>query len=248
MLLIPAIDLQDGKCVRLRQGDMGQVTRYSDDPVGMGQHWQALGAEFLHVVDLDGAVGGTPKHLSQIENLAHTLSIPIQVGGGIRNIKTVRMYLDSGVDRVVVGTAALREPEFLRQAAAAFPQKILLGLDVKEGLVAVSGWTEISLVTPSQVFAEIRSLPLAGVVFTDIGRDGMLKGPNLSALQEAAQACPVPVIASGGVTSLKDVLAIHRLHRNITGMIIGKALYEGTLDLVEALKWIEAEGGAVSPC
>ena len=248
MLLIPAIDLQDGKCVRLRQGDMGQVTRYSDDPVGMGQHWQALGAEYLHVVDLDGAVGGAPRHLPQIENLAQTLSIPIQVGGGIRTIQTIHRYLDSGVDRVVVGTAGLRKPEFLRQAVATFPQKVLLGLDVKEGVVAVSGWTEISSITPLQVFAEIRSLPLAGVVFTDIGRDGMLRGPNLSALQEAAQACPVPVIASGGVTSLQDVLAVHRLHRNITGMIIGKALYEGTLDLAEALKRVEAEGGAVSPC
>ena len=248
MLLIPAIDLQDGKCVRLRQGDMDQVTRYSDDPVGMGHHWEALGAGYLHVVDLDGAVGGSPRHLPQIENLARTLSVPIQVGGGIRTIKTIQMYLDSGVDRVVVGTAALREPDFLRQAATTFPQKILLGLDVKEGLVAVSGWTEISPLTPSQVFTNVRSLPLAGVVFTDIGRDGMLRGPNLSALQEAAQACPVPVIASGGITSLQDVRAIHRLHRNISGMIIGKALYEGTLDLPEALKLVKAEGGAVSPC
>ena len=152
MLLIPAIDLKDGKCVRLRQGEMNQVTRYSDDPVGMAEHWQSLGAPYLHIVDLDGAVEGTPKHLPQIEAIAKKLTIPIQVGGGIRNVATVQAYRSSGVDRVVVGTAALHDAKFLENIAHYYPQKIIVGIDVKQGLVAVHGWTTVSTLTPQQVF------------------------------------------------------------------------------------------------
>lgn len=248
MLLIPAIDLKDGKCVRLRQGAMDQVTRYSDDPMAMAEQWQHLGAHYLHVVDLDGAVTGRPQHLTQIEAIAKRPGLRIQVGGGIRQVSTVQTYLKAGVDRVVVGTAALRNPEFLAEAATTFPAKVLLGIDIKDGFVAVQGWTEVSSLTPQQLFNKVRALPLAGVVFTDISKDGMLEGPNLSALKDAAQASPFPVIASGGVTSLQDVQAVQGLDPNISAIIIGKALYEGTLNLAEALKMVNPHGGVPSRC
>jgi phosphoribosylformimino-5-aminoimidazole carboxamide ribotide isomerase len=160
MLLIPAIDLKDGKCVRLRQGEMSQVTQYSDDPVAMAQQWQNLGAPYLHIVDLDGAVEGIPKHLPQIEAIAKTLTIPIQVGGGIRNVETVQAYRSIGVDRVIVGTAALQDSKFLALVAQQFPQKIIVGIDVKQGLVAVHGWTTVSTLTPGQVFDSMKELAL----------------------------------------------------------------------------------------
>ncbi len=248
MLLIPAIDLKDGKCVRLRQGEMDQVTRYSDNPVGMAEQWQHLGAPYLHIVDLDGAVAGSPKHLPQIEAIAKKLDIPIQVGGGIRTAETVQAYCSSGVDRVVVGTAALQDSEFLTAIAQQFPGKILVGIDVKDGRVAVHGWTTISSLTPKEVFDSLRNLPLAGVVFTDISRDGMLTGPNILALREAAESSPVPVIASGGVTRLDDIRAIQEISSNISGIIIGKALYEGTLDLPAALVLVHSTGEAEVTC
>ncbi len=248
MLLIPAIDLKDGKCVRLRQGEMSQVTRYSDDPVGMAEQWQNLGARYLHIVDLDGAVEGTPKHLPQIEAIAKKLTIPIQVGGGIRNVATVQAYRAIGVDRVVVGTAALHDSQFLSSIAQQFPQKILVGIDVKQGLVAVHGWTTVSTLIPQQVFDAIKELPLGGIVYTDISRDGMLNGPNISALREAAETSPVPVIASGGVTALDDIRAIQEIGGNISGVIIGKALYEGALDLKAALALVHSAGEAGAVC
>ena len=227
---------------------MSQVTRYSDDPVGMAEQWQNLGARYLHIVDLDGAVEGTPKHLPQIEAIAKKLTIPIQVGGGIRNVATVQAYRSIGVDRVVVGTAALHDSKFLASIAQQFPQKILVGIDVKQGLVAVHGWTTVSTLTPQQVFDSIKELPLGGIVYTDISRDGMLSGPNISALREAAETSPVPVIASGGVTTLDDIRAIQEIGGNISGVIIGKALYEGTLDLKAALALVHSAGEAGAVC
>ena len=248
MLLIPAIDLKDGKCVRLRQGEMSQVTRYSDDPVGMAEEWQNLGARYLHIVDLDGAVEGTPKHLHQIEAMAKKLTIPIQVGGGIRNAATVQAYRSIGVDRVVVGTAAFQDSQFLASVARQFPQKILVGIDVKQGLVAVHGWTTVFTLTPQQIFDSIKDLPLGGIVYTDISRDGMLNGPNISALREAAETSPVPVIASGGVTALDDIRAIQAIGDTISGVIIVKALYEGTLYLKASLALVHSAGEAGAVC
>ncbi len=248
MLLIPAIDLKDGKCVRLRQGEMDQVTRYSDDPVAMAEHWQSLGARYLHVVDLDGAVTGTPKHLSHIEAITKRLAIPVQVGGGIRNTSTIRAYLSCGVDRVVIGTAALQDADFLAAAAKEFPSKVLIGIDVKQGLVAVHGWKTVSSLTPQQVFESVKDLPLGGMVFTDISRDGMLAGPNISALRDAVAISPFPVIASGGVTVLKDVQTIQALGSKISGIIIGKALYEGTLDLKAALEMVASAEASQTSC
>jgi phosphoribosylformimino-5-aminoimidazole carboxamide ribotide isomerase len=193
-------------------------------------------------------VEGIPKHLPQIEAIAKKLTIPIQVGGGIRNAATVQAYRAIGVDRVVVGTAALQDSKFLASIAQQFPQKILVGIDVKQGLVAVHGWTTVSTLTPRQVFEAIKELPLGGIVYTDISRDGMLNGPNISALREAAETSPVPVIASGGVTALDDIRAIQEIGNNISGVIVGKALYEGTLDLKAALALVHSAGEAGAVC
>ena len=235
MMVIPAIDLKEGRCVRLRQGDMNQETAYSRDPAAVARQWEQLGASRLHVVDLNGAVNGTPENMDHVRAIAKAVSIPIQVGGGIRSLDTVKAYVDQGVSHVVLGTAALENSACLAAACAQFPDKIFIGIDVKEGKVALHGWTNLSDLTPDSVFASLKAYPVAGVVFTEISRDGMLQGPNLGALREAIQASPVPLIASGGVTRVEDVRAIKRLGQKITGVIIGKALYEGTLDLPTAL-------------
>ena len=235
MMVIPAIDLKEGRCVRLRQGDMNQETAYSRDPAAVARQWEQSGASRLHVVDLNGAVNGTPEHMDHVRAIAKAVSIPIQVGGGIRTLDTVKAYVDHGVSQVVLGTAALENSAWLADVCAQFPDKIFIGIDVKEGKVAMHGWTNLSDSTPDHVFAALKAYPVAGVVFTEISRDGMLQGPNLGALREAIQASPVPLIASGGVTRVEDVRAIKRLGQKITGVIIGKALYEGTLDLPTAL-------------
>ena len=235
MMVIPAIDLKEGRCVRLRQGDMNQETAYSRDPAAVARQWEQSGASRLHVVDLNGAVNGTPENMDHVRAIAKAVSIPIQVGGGIRSLDTVKAYVDQGVSHVVLGTAALENAACLAAACAQFPDKIFIGIDVKEGKVALHGWTNLSDLTPDSVFASLKAYPVAGVVFTEISRDGMLQGPNLGALREAIQVSPVPLIASGGVTRVEDVRAIKRLGQKITGVIIGKALYEGTLDLPTAL-------------
>lgn len=235
MMVIPAIDLKEGRCVRLRQGDMNQETAYSQDPAAVARQWEQLGASRLHVVDLNGAVNGTPENMDHVRAIAKAVSIPIQVGGGIRSLDTVKAYVDQGVSHVVMGTAVLENAACLAEACAQFPDKIFIGIDVKEGKVALHGWTNLSDSTPDHVLASLKAYPVAGVVFTEISRDGMLQGPNLGALREAVQASPVPLIASGGVTRAEDVRAIKRLGQKITGVIIGKALYEGTLDLPTAL-------------
>jgi len=246
MVVIPAIDLKDGRCVRLRQGAMDQETRYSDDPVGMALHWQALGASSLHVVDLNGAIEGQPTNTQPIEAMAHRLGIPIQVGGGIRSLETIRRYISMGVGRVILGTAVLEDVDLIGKACEEFPSQILIGLDVRNGSVALHGWTSLSPVSPEKTLASLATVSPAGVIFTDISRDGMLKGPNLLALQSIAQVSPFPVIASGGITGLDDIQAIKRLGEKMTAVIIGKALYEGTIDLTAAIKVGLSE--EVAPC
>lgn len=235
MLVIPAIDLKDGRCVRLRQGDMSEETVYSEDPAATALRWEGLGARLLHVVDLNGAIDGEPRNLAQIEAILKAVSIPIQVGGGIRTLETVRMYLSRGVTRVVMGTAVLQDRVVLEQACKEFPGRILVGIDAKNGLVAVKGWTSVSNTTVRELVGTLKGLPLAGVVYTDIARDGMLEGPNLSSLKDIVDASPVPVIASGGVTRIEDIRAINALGARIEGAIVGKALYDGKLDLKQAM-------------
>ncbi len=214
---------------------MAQETTYSDNPAAMARQWEALGAERLHVVDLNGAVNGKPHNMEQVRAIAGAVSIPIHVGGGIRSLEVMEEYFSYGVGRVVLGTAALENRAFLVDACASFPGKIFVGVDVRQGRVAVHGWTNLSESTAEHVLASLKDYPLAGVIFTEISRDGMLEGPNVPALRDAMQASPVPLIASGGVTRVEDIRAIKRLGQKIIGVIVGKALYEGTLDLTAAL-------------
>ena len=198
MMVIPAIDLKDGRCVRLRQGDMTQETTYSDDPAAMARQWEALGAQRLHVVDLNGAVNGKPHNMEHVRAIAAAVSIPVQVGGGIRSLAVIRDYFSYGVSDVVLGTAALENTALLAEACDCFPDKIFVGIDVKQGKVALHGWTNLSESTAEHALASLKEYPLAGVIFTEISRDGMLEGPNVPALRDAVEASPVPLIASGG--------------------------------------------------
>ena len=235
MLVIPAIDLKDGRCVRLRQGDMAAETVYSDDVPAVARQWQQAGASLIHVVDLNGAVDGQPRNLSQISAIIRTVKLNIQVGGGIRSIETVRRYLGAGVARVVLGTAALTDRSFLEKACQEFPRQILLGLDARDGKVAVRGWTAISETTAAELLKEVAGYALGAVIYTDIARDGMLGGPNLAALQEVVELSSFPVIASGGISRIEDLLAVQALGPQVEGAIVGKALYDGKLDYQAAV-------------
>jgi len=235
MIVIPAIDLKDGRCVRLRQGDMAAETVYSDDVPSVARQWQQAGASVIHVVDLNGAVDGEPRNLREIQSVIATVSVKVQVGGGIRNIDTVRRYLKAGVSRVVLGTAALTDRAFLEQACAEFPRRILLGLDARDGKVAVQGWTTVSETRAIDLLKEVSGCELGAVIYTDISRDGMLSGPNLSALKEVVEYSSFPVIASGGITRLEDLLAVQSLGPRIEGVIVGKALYDGKLEYATAV-------------
>ncbi|UVT15004.1 MAG: 1-(5-phosphoribosyl)-5-[(5-phosphoribosylamino)methylideneamino]imidazole-4-carboxamide isomerase [Nitrospira sp.] len=230
MLVIPAIDLKDGRCVRLRQGDMAAETIYSDDVAEVACRWQQSGAALIHVVDLNGAVDGEPKNLPYIQSVMRSVSISVQVGGGIRTLETVRQYLSAGISRVVLGTAALMDRAFLDQACREYPRRIVLGLDARDGRVAVKGWTAVSDVKAIELLKDLSSCAIGAVIYTDIARDGMLSGPNLSALKDIVDASPFPVIASGGIARLEDLRAVQSLGPKIEGAIVGKALYDGKLD------------------
>lgn len=234
MIIIPAIDLKDGRCVRLRQGDMAAETIYSNDVPAVARRWQEQGARLIHVVDLNGAVDGEPRNLSEIQSVVKAVSVKVQVGGGIRNIDTVRWYLAAGVSRVVLGTAALTDRMFLEQACKEFPRLILLGLDARDGKVAVKGWTAVSETKAIDLLKELSGYELGAVIYTDIARDGMLGGPNIHALREVVERSSFPVIASGGITRLDDLRAIRSLGPRVEGVIVGKALYDGKLDYATA--------------
>lgn len=235
MLLIPAIDLKDGQCVRLKQGRMDDATVFSDDPVAMAVHWAEQGCQRLHLVDLDGAFAGEPRNKSVIGEIAARVDgIPVQIGGGIRDLDTIRQYLDAGVAQVILGTRAVREPAFLEQAAGAYPGQVILGLDARNGLLATEGWDQ-TLDTSALGFARwAGGLAIAGIVYTDIERDGMLQGLNVPATRALAEATAVPVIASGGVSSLEDLAALKAAFADdserLMGAITGRAIYAGTLD------------------
>jgi phosphoribosylformimino-5-aminoimidazole carboxamide ribotide isomerase len=239
MLVIPAIDIKDGQCVRLRQGRMDDVTVFGADPVAMARHWFDAGCERLHLVDLDGAVAGAPRNAAIIRAISAVADgVPVQVGGGIRDLATIAGYLDAGMDQVIVGTRAVAEPAFLAEACTRFPHRILLGLDARDGLLATHGW-EATTTASAALFAQhVADLALAGIVYTDIGRDGMGTGLNIAATIEVAEVSGLPVIASGGV---RDLVHLEQLARaaaassgTILGVITGRALYEGTLDLQKA--------------
>jgi phosphoribosylformimino-5-aminoimidazole carboxamide ribotide isomerase len=236
MIVIPAIDLKDGKCVRLEQGLMERDTVYSDDPGATARRWQDDGGELLHIVDLDGAFAGVPKNRAAIEAIIKAIDIPAQLGGGIRDLETIEAYLALGLSRVIIGTAAQRTPRLVTDACQRFPGKIVVGIDAKNGMVAVQGWAEVTGVTAVELAKRFAGDGVAAIIYTDIARDGMLQGPNLEATRALAEAAGIPVIASGGVSSLKDIenlLAIEKY--GVTGVITGKAIYSGALNLREAV-------------
>ncbi|MBM4119425.1 MAG: 1-(5-phosphoribosyl)-5-[(5-phosphoribosylamino)methylideneamino]imidazole-4-carboxamide isomerase [Nitrospira sp.] len=234
MIVIPAIDLKDGQVVRLTQGNLHQATVYSKDPVDMARKWQDQGAQMLHVVDLNGAFEGEPKNLAHVEAIVSAVSVPIQVGGGIRSLDTVRSYLGVGAQRVVMGTTALRERSLLEEILEIFPQRVVVAVDARNGLVATDGWKTITNITARAAIQSLSGLALAAILYTDIAKDGMMAGPNLISLKIIVDESPVPVIASGGVSSLKDITAIKAMGLNVEGAILGKALYEGKIDLAKA--------------
>jgi phosphoribosylformimino-5-aminoimidazole carboxamide ribotide isomerase len=236
MLIIPAIDLKDGQCVRLTQGNMHQATVYSNDPAATAQKWQDQGAQFLHVVDLNGAFDGEPKNLAHVEAIVNAVSIPIQVGGGIRSLDTVRMYLGAGAKRVVMGTTALRHREVVEEILEVFPERVVVSIDAKNGLVATDGWKTVTNVTAREAIISLAGLELAAVMYTDIAKDGMMAGPNITSLKLIVDAAPVSIIASGGIASLDDIKAIKALGPKVEGVILGKSLYEGKIDLRQAIE------------
>ena len=242
MLLIPAIDLKDGRCVRLRQGRMDDETVFSNDPLEVAQRWVDAGATRLHMVDLNGAFEGKPVNASAIRRIAGAFpDLPIQVGGGIRDEDTVQAYLDAGVSYVIIGTKAVSAPHFVNDLCLEFPGHIIVGLDARDGKVAIDGWSKLSNHNVVEVAQHVERDGVAAIVYTDIGRDGMMTGANVAATAALARAITVPVIASGGVSSLDDIRALCEVADDgIMGAIIGRALYEGTIDLAEAQKLVAA--------
>src|SRR5664279_2818582 len=237
MQIIPAIDIKDGNCVRLKQGEMQSATVFSEDPAAMARHWLDLGAERLHLVDLNGAFAGKPKNEMAIREIVSVIGeeIPIQLGGGIRDLDTIERYLDDGITYVIIGTAAVKNPGFLHEACSAFPGHIMVGLDAREGKVAVEGWSKMTGHDVIDLACKFQDYGVEAVIYTDIGRDGMLSGVNIDATIKLARELVVPVIASGGLTNLNDVKALCKIEaEGITGVITGRAIYQGTVDFKKA--------------
>jgi phosphoribosylformimino-5-aminoimidazole carboxamide ribotide isomerase len=234
MVVIPAIDLKGGKCVRLLQGRAEDETVYSDDPVATALRWQGLGAELIHIVDLDGAFTGEQKNIEAIKAIRKAVKISLELGGGIRDIERIEMLVDIGIDRVILGTVAAKKPDIVREAAGKFPGKVLVGIDAKDGKVAVKGWTEVTGHDASAFSKEMESRGAACIIYTDISRDGMLTGPNIEATANIVKSVGIPVIASGGVSSIDDIKNLLGIE-GLWGAITGKAIYSGSLDLKEAI-------------
>lgn len=240
MIVIPAIDLKDGKCVRLKQGRMESSTVFNDDPAAQAQTWVDMGASRIHVVDLNGSMQGNPANLRSVKEIVGSVEVPVQLGGGIRNEDTVRMYLDLGIATVILGTVAARNPEFVLELLAKFPNKISIGIDARSGKVAVEGWTESTEIEAAELAARFEGANPVSFIYTDIDRDGMMKGPNIPSTMEFARATSTSVILSGGISSLDDIRAALPLaEHGVTGIITGRALYEGNLDLREAIQLTE---------
>ncbi|HEY9278989.1 MAG TPA: 1-(5-phosphoribosyl)-5-[(5-phosphoribosylamino)methylideneamino]imidazole-4-carboxamide isomerase [Eoetvoesiella sp.] len=247
MLLIPAIDLKDGHCVRLRQGDLDDATIFSEDPAAMATQWFDQGARRLHLVDLNGAVAGVPKNQAAIKAIIRAVGddIPVQIGGGIRDLNTIERYLDNGISYVIIGTAAVKDPGFLRDACSAFPGNIIVGLDAREGKVATDGWSKLTRHDVFDLARKFEDYGVESIIYTDIGRDGMLSGVNIEATVKLAQHVSIPIIASGGVTDLRDIEALCAVEdQGVEGAILGRSLYEGTLDFAAAQEFADEYGTA----
>lgn len=243
MLIIPAIDIKGGRCVRLFQGKMDKETVYSDDPVSVAKRWEDEGAEFLHLVDLDGAVSGAPKNKKIIGNIIRSVKIPVEVGGGIRNIDSIKEYISMGSQKVIIGTTALENPELVHESCKMFPDKIIVGIDAKNGQVAVRGWEDITGTSASALAKKFDGMGVVGIIYTDISRDGTLSGPNIDSIKSFAESINIPVIASGGVSNINDIKNIIKLKKHgVTGVIVGKAIYSGSVNLREAIELCSREG------
>jgi len=237
MIVIPAVDIKNGKCVRLSQGRMDAETIFSEDPAAMAEKWENEGAELIHVVDLDGAIEKKPQNLESIKAILQRVHVPIQVGGGIRSIDTIRMFLNIGVRRVIIGTEAIRNPEMVSEACRLFPGRIVVGIDARKGLVAIEGWTHTTQIKAVDLARRFEDVGVTAINFTDIHRDGMQTGPNIPETQRLAEAISIPVVASGGVAVIEDIINLLPLESvGVTGVITGKALYSGTLDLKRAIE------------
>lgn len=233
MQIWPAIDLRDGKCVRLQQGDYQRETVFGDDPAAMAHQWVEQGASCLHLVDLDGARDGQLVNEPAIRAIVSAVSVPCELGGGIRDEETIRRLIDLGIDRLVIGTRALKEPDWFHQMANKYPSKLVLGIDAKQGMVATDGWLQTSSTKATELAGKYNCLPLEAIVYTDISRDGMLTGPNTDAMSEMKRAVDIPVVASGGVSTLDDIRQLAQV--GMDGCIVGRALYEGQVDLAAAI-------------
>ena len=239
MNIIPAVDIKDGKCVRLLQGKMESETVFSDDPAAMARQWDQMGAELIHVVDLDGAIKKSPQNLQTIKGIVKIVSAHVQVGGGIRNLETIDQYVKLGVKRVIIGTEAIRNPELVDAACKDFPGQIVVGIDARNGRVAIEGWTENTEIDAIELAKRFEDSGVATINFTDIHRDGMQTGPNLEETRRLAEAVNIPVVASGGVSTLEDIKNLIPLEQaGVVGVITGKALYSGTLNFEEALRLV----------
>ncbi len=246
MLLIPAIDLKNGQCVRLKQGLMEQATVFSDQPAEMARHWVAQGARRLHLVDLDGAFAGEPKNFGAIKEILADVSadVPVQLGGGIRDVATIEKYLGLGLHYVIIGTAAVKNPAFVREACREFPGRVIVGLDAKDGMVAIDGWAKVTDFHVVDLSKQFEDDGVNSIIYTDIGRDGMMSGVNVEATQKLAEAVGIPVIASGGLTNLDDVRALCAVaDSGIEGAITGRAIYEGSIRFAEAQKLADQLSG-----
>jgi len=235
MLIIPAIDIKDGKCVRLKQGKMDQETVYSDNPLDIAKRWSKMGAGLIHLVDLDGAVSGRPINKKIIEDIIKNVVTPIQIGGGIRDIDLIDSYIGIGAERVVLGTSVIGNPGLLKEACSRYPKRIAVGIDAVNGMVAIDGWKTVTDRKAVDLAREIEVLPLWAIIYTDINRDGMLTGPNINEITGMARNAKIPVIASGGVSNIDDIKRLNEIRPKIRGVIIGKALYSCSLDLKEAI-------------
>lgn len=237
MIVIPAVDIKGGRCVRLKQGRMSEETVYSDDPVQMAVTWVRKGAERIHLVDLDGAVGGKRVNAEVIRSIVRSVGVPVELGGGIRSLDSIQFYLGAGVQWVILGTVAFKNPTLMGEACSRFPGRVMLAIDARDGRVAVEGWTEDTDRSAIDIAGPFDGLGMAAVIYTDIQRDGMSVGSNLEATGELADALETPVIASGGISGIEDVRKVKTLSgRGVTGVITGRALYEGTLDLEQAIR------------
>jgi phosphoribosylformimino-5-aminoimidazole carboxamide ribotide isomerase len=239
MVIIPAIDLKGGKCVRLFQGRRDAVTLYSNNPAATAKQWESYGAELLHIIDLDGAFTGNQANFEAIIKIRKSVKVPVQVGGGIRDIEDITKLFSAGIERVILGTVAIEDPGFVVYSCSKYPGKVLIGVDAKEGMVAIKGWEEVTSLTAKELVGRLEIVGAAGVIYTDIVRDGTLTGPNIEAIREIVESVNIPVIAAGGISSVEDIKNLMSI-KKLWGVITGKAIYSGTLDLREAIKIVKS--------